>query len=82
MDQLVVKSAIAKISSDVKAASEWITTLPPSEPRDRSISYLVRRLAAVEPDSAETWAREIGDPALRGNMLEAVRKANPANPPN
>ena len=72
LDKIVVKTAVTKISSDVRAASQWLSELPPGLPRDQSISFLVRRLAEVEPDSARAWALDINDPEIRGKMLDVV----------
>jgi hypothetical protein len=79
-------TAMAYARQDPQAASEWITTLPPTNAKDTAISglvdYLITQSADPDPESAAHWAAASIDQAGRGRRLERVAEAwfelNPA----
>lgn len=57
---------------DAWAASQWLADQPRGPDRDTATHQLARSLRDVEPDSAWTWAADIGDPAIRLEARAAV----------
>lgn len=72
-------TAMAYARQDPQAASEWITTLPPTTAKDTAISglvdYLITQSADPDPEAAAHWAAASIDEAGRGRRLERVAEA-------
>ncbi len=61
--------------SDPVAASQWLTTVPPGEGRDRAVRHLISNLGD-DPESALTWAGTMTDAKRRQDGLtDAIDKA-------
>ena len=64
---------------DPKAASEWVTTLPPTMAKDTAISglvdYLIKQSSDPDPEAAAHWAAASVDPDGRGRRLQRVGEA-------
>lgn len=64
---------------DPKAASEWVTTLPPAMAKDTAISglvdYLIKQSSDPDPEAAAHWAAASVDPDGRGRRLQRVGEA-------
>ncbi len=64
---------------DPKAASEWVTTLPPTMAKDTAISglvdYLIKQSSDPDPEAAAHWAAASVDPDGRGRRLGRVGEA-------
>ena len=54
---------------DFNAAANHLGNMDRGPARDQSIKEFAEVVARMEPESAATWAREIGDPALRQAAL-------------
>lgn len=57
---------------DAWAASQWLAEQPRGQDRDAATHQLARSLREVEPDSAWTWASDIGDESVRLEARAAV----------
>jgi hypothetical protein len=55
---------------DKVEASEWLVTLPEGADRNHAISGFTRQLVWHDAESAMIWAENIGDPALRAEIVE------------
>ena len=66
-------------SARVAAASEWVTTLPPTYAKDTDISglvdYLIKQSSDPDPEAAAHWAAASVDPEGRGRRLQRVGEA-------
>ncbi len=60
---------------DANAAFGWISKQTPSPLRDATIAQLVTKGPNLDQASAESWAREIQDQALRERSLQELLKA-------
>ncbi len=64
---------------DPKAASEWVTTLPPTMAKDTAISglvdYLIKQSSDPDPEAAAYWAAASVDAEGRGRRLQRVGEA-------
>ena len=64
---------------DPKAASEWVTTLPPTMAKDTAISglvdYLIKQSSDPDPEAAAHWAAASVDAEGRGRRLQRVSEA-------
>lgn len=60
---------------DANAAFGWISKQAPSPLRDATIAQLVTKGPNIDQASAETWAREIQDQALKESTLQQLPKA-------
>ncbi len=60
---------------DANAAFGWISKQAPSTLRDTTIAQLVTKGPNLDKASAETWAREIQDQALRESTLQQLPDA-------
>jgi hypothetical protein len=60
---------------DANAAFVWVSRQAPSPLRDAAIAELVTKSPNLEQASAEGWAREIQDQALRESTLQDLLKA-------
>lgn len=59
---------------DFNAAATHLGTMDRGPMRDQSIKEFAEVVARMEPESAATWAREIGDPSLRKSTLFTVAR--------
>jgi hypothetical protein len=57
---------------DANSAFEWVGKQTPSPLRDANIAGLVTKSPNLDRGSAENWAKEIQDPALRESTLRQV----------
>jgi len=69
-------TTISYARQDPQAASEWITTLPPTMAKDTAISglvdYLIKQSSDPDPEAAAHWAAASIDAGGRGRRLKRV----------
>jgi hypothetical protein len=68
-----VGSAVsAWLTQDEQAASQWVSSLPPSQARDAGATQIVTQALKNDPTTAFNWASSIGNAAQRNTQISRV----------